>query len=357
MVNADGHGHLHAGHGLLGPRLVHLHDQRRQGRHRTATVSITVNDPPVANAQSVTLNQDTTSTVTLTGTDADNDPLRFKVTSLPANGKLYDGTGTGGHLIVRRRAALHADGHVQHGHLPAQRRLLRPRLVPVQGERRPGRLDRGGDGVDHGQPREPCAGGEQRLGRHPAGHAGHGQRAGQRQRPRQRHADGDRRVAAGPRRSRPWSTCDNTVTYVPDARLLRSRLVHLHGERRQRRDRVGHRVDHGERTRRWPTPSRCRSTRTPPRTVTLTGTDPDNDPLRFKITSLPANGKLYDGTGTGGHLIVGGRPALRADGRGQHGHLPAQHRLLRPRLVPVQGQRRPASTRPPRRRCRSRSTT
>src|SRR5207248_298034 len=59
-----------------------------------------VNDPPVASAQSVTLNQDTTSTVTLTGSDPDNDPLRFKVTSLPTNGKLYDGTGTGGHLIV-----------------------------------------------------------------------------------------------------------------------------------------------------------------------------------------------------------------------------------------------------------------
>src|SRR5207248_4656024 len=59
-----------------------------------------VNDPPVASAQSVTLNQDTTSTVTLTGSDPDSDPLRFKVTSLPASGKLYDGTGTAGHLIV-----------------------------------------------------------------------------------------------------------------------------------------------------------------------------------------------------------------------------------------------------------------
>jgi len=56
--------------------------------------------PPVANAQSVTLNEGSTSTVTLTGSDPDNDPLRFKLTSLPASGKLYDGTGTGGHLIV-----------------------------------------------------------------------------------------------------------------------------------------------------------------------------------------------------------------------------------------------------------------
>src|SRR4029077_19092088 len=45
-------------------------------------------------------NQDATSTVTLTGTDPNNDPLRFKVTSLPAHGKLYDGTGPAGHLIV-----------------------------------------------------------------------------------------------------------------------------------------------------------------------------------------------------------------------------------------------------------------
>src|SRR5205085_1417966 len=51
-------------------------------------------------AQSVSLAEDTTSTVTLTGTDADNDPLRFKVTPLPANGRLYDGTGTAGQLIV-----------------------------------------------------------------------------------------------------------------------------------------------------------------------------------------------------------------------------------------------------------------
>src|SRR5213075_1818999 len=30
----------------------------------------------------------------------------------------------------------------------------------------------------------------------------------------------------------------------------------------------------------------------------------DNDPLNFKITSLPTNGVLYDGNGTGGHLIT-----------------------------------------------------
>src|SRR5207237_10675689 len=70
------------------------------GGTATGTVSVVVNDPPVANAQSVSVTMNTTSSVTVTGSDPNNDPLRFKVTSLPANGKLYDGTGTGGHLIV-----------------------------------------------------------------------------------------------------------------------------------------------------------------------------------------------------------------------------------------------------------------
>src|SRR5207253_8688800 len=50
--------------------------------------------------KTVSLNQNTTTTVTLTGSDPNSDPLRFKVTSLPTSGKLYDGTGTAGHLIV-----------------------------------------------------------------------------------------------------------------------------------------------------------------------------------------------------------------------------------------------------------------
>src|SRR5207245_1653422 len=70
----------------------------------TSTVNITVNpvnDPPVASAQSVSTNEDTTKTVTLAGTDVDGAaPTIFKVTTLPASGKLYDGTGTGGHQIV-----------------------------------------------------------------------------------------------------------------------------------------------------------------------------------------------------------------------------------------------------------------
>ena len=66
---------------------------------RTWTVS---EHPPVANAQSVSVNTGSTATVTLTGSDPDNDPLRFKVTSLPGHGRLYDGAGTGGHLIAAK---------------------------------------------------------------------------------------------------------------------------------------------------------------------------------------------------------------------------------------------------------------
>ena len=67
------------------------------------TVPITVNpvnDAPSATAQSVTTNEDTAKVVTLAGADVDGDSLGFKVTSLAANGKLYAGSGTGGHLIV-----------------------------------------------------------------------------------------------------------------------------------------------------------------------------------------------------------------------------------------------------------------
>ncbi len=60
----------------------------------TATVSITVtavNDPPVANPQSVTTPQDTPVAVTLTGSDIDFDPLTYSIVTPPAHGAL---TGT-----------------------------------------------------------------------------------------------------------------------------------------------------------------------------------------------------------------------------------------------------------------------
>ena len=56
-----------------------------------ATVSITiapVNDAPVANAQAVTTLEDTTSGVTLTGSDVENDALTFTVLTSPTKGTL-----------------------------------------------------------------------------------------------------------------------------------------------------------------------------------------------------------------------------------------------------------------------------
>jgi Bacterial Ig domain/Cadherin-like beta sandwich domain/HYR domain/Galactose oxidase, central domain/Kelch motif/Regulator of chromosome condensation (RCC1) repeat len=64
----------------------------------TATVSITVtavNDAPLANAQSVTTDEDTAASITLTGSDVDaGTTLTFAIVAGPANGTLT-GTGTG----------------------------------------------------------------------------------------------------------------------------------------------------------------------------------------------------------------------------------------------------------------------
>ncbi|MGC9036977.1 MAG: cadherin domain-containing protein, partial [Verrucomicrobiia bacterium] len=56
-----------------------------------ATVSITVmpvNDPPVANPQTVTTPEDTAVSITLTGSDIENDPLTFAIVAGPAHGTL-----------------------------------------------------------------------------------------------------------------------------------------------------------------------------------------------------------------------------------------------------------------------------
>src|SRR5205807_9873651 len=56
-----------------------------------ATVAIAVaavNDPPVANAQSVTTNQDTAKAMTLTASDVDGDPLTYAVVTAPTHGAL-----------------------------------------------------------------------------------------------------------------------------------------------------------------------------------------------------------------------------------------------------------------------------
>jgi PKD domain/Bacterial cadherin-like domain/Bacterial Ig domain len=52
------------------------------------------NQAPVANNQSVTTNEDTAKLITLSATDADSNPLTYKITSLPTNGKLYKGDAT-----------------------------------------------------------------------------------------------------------------------------------------------------------------------------------------------------------------------------------------------------------------------
>lgn len=57
-----------------------------------ATVTVLANNPPVAQAQSVTTAEDTPKAITLSGTDADGNPLTYVVVSGPTNGVL---TGTG----------------------------------------------------------------------------------------------------------------------------------------------------------------------------------------------------------------------------------------------------------------------
>jgi hypothetical protein len=70
-----------------------------------ATVSITVNAPgntaPVANAQSVTTDQDTPVAITLTGSDPDGDAITFTVTTNPTSGVL---TGTAPNLTYTPNA-------------------------------------------------------------------------------------------------------------------------------------------------------------------------------------------------------------------------------------------------------------
>ena len=56
-----------------------------------ATVSITVNavnDPPTADTQSVTTNEDTAKAITLTGSDVEGDTLTFSIVANPAHGAL-----------------------------------------------------------------------------------------------------------------------------------------------------------------------------------------------------------------------------------------------------------------------------
>ncbi|MFN2588457.1 MAG: beta strand repeat-containing protein [Actinomycetota bacterium] len=76
----------------------------------TEDVTIQFSTPPVATAQTVSTNEDTEKSITLTGTDGDGDPLTFKITSLPANGgKLHEGTSSAGTEITTVPHTLPAD--------------------------------------------------------------------------------------------------------------------------------------------------------------------------------------------------------------------------------------------------------
>jgi VCBS repeat-containing protein len=62
-----------------------------QGGSATATVTVSVtssNQPPVAQNQSVTLNEDSSRAITLRATDPNGNPLVYNVVSQPANGRL-----------------------------------------------------------------------------------------------------------------------------------------------------------------------------------------------------------------------------------------------------------------------------
>ena len=80
------------------------------------TVSIKVNpanDAPVANAQTITPDEDTDAAITLAGSDVDNDALTFNIATQPANGTL---SGTAPNLTYtpnanyQRRGQLHLHG-------------------------------------------------------------------------------------------------------------------------------------------------------------------------------------------------------------------------------------------------------
>ncbi len=75
-----------------------------RGGEDMATVNITVNainDAPVADNQSVSTNEDTDKGITLTATDAENDPLTFSVVDTPTHGTL---SGTGANLTYHPAA-------------------------------------------------------------------------------------------------------------------------------------------------------------------------------------------------------------------------------------------------------------
>ena len=76
-----------------------------KGGATTVTITVNpVNDAPVADAQSVTTDEDTAVAITLTGLDVDGDLLSYSVQAGPAHGSL---TGTGANLTYTPDADYH----------------------------------------------------------------------------------------------------------------------------------------------------------------------------------------------------------------------------------------------------------
>jgi hypothetical protein len=78
------------------------HDDAQYSDNATVSITVTpVNDVPVANDQTVTLEEDASTSITLTATDADSDALTYTITQTPANGTL---TGTAPNLTYKPNA-------------------------------------------------------------------------------------------------------------------------------------------------------------------------------------------------------------------------------------------------------------
>jgi VCBS repeat-containing protein len=76
-------------------------DPKSATGHVSFTINAVTNQPPTANPQTVTTNEDAPTTITLTGSDPESDPLMFIVTTLPAaGGQLHDGASAAGAPIM-----------------------------------------------------------------------------------------------------------------------------------------------------------------------------------------------------------------------------------------------------------------
>jgi hypothetical protein len=71
-----------------------VNDGEQDSEPATVLITVNTNRPPVANAQSVIVEVDSTVDITLTGNDQDGDDLSYTVADLPTNGLLSATTGT-----------------------------------------------------------------------------------------------------------------------------------------------------------------------------------------------------------------------------------------------------------------------